>query len=349
MEEKSSVILCTISVLVVIASHHLCQAHTTTMEQSAGLGSPEASLIGGKQEAGRQKARMSCFTCSTMDYESSTDNICRLLLQQNEEDNGELHRLAAMYRQIASPLTLSESDLFPNKRLSYPKLRPSQAGATEDYSPLGLARSGARRTRLVGANSSAPSDQEEAPTSMAPPSRRPVVQNNRSLVANNSIRIRPCLEDENFCSIISVVKLEFVQDNLYSKFWALERNCSKSCNTGCMLIGERVRLRVCSQCCRSANCNIGSGASSTRATRPLFHGMLAAACTLLALATLTPPLTCAQSTSFHRSWRHSTDGRFHGLGGLARAAGVGRAAQNGPTGGGALPPWSWTRLRATVN
>lgn len=31
-----------------------------------------------------------------------------------------------------------------------------------------------------------------------------------------------------------------------------------------MLIGERVRLRVCSQCCRTPNCNVGSGAHEVR-------------------------------------------------------------------------------------
>ena len=87
--------------------------------------------------------------------------------------------------------------------------------------------------------------------------------NFHSDMPTNSIKLRPCSESENFCSIISVVRLEFVQEHYYSKFWALDRNCSRSCNTGCMLIGERVRLRVCSQCCRTPNCNVAGGAAAS--------------------------------------------------------------------------------------
>lgn len=98
----------------------------------------------------------------------------------------------------------------------------------------------------------------------------------RSIYHNNTIRVRPCMDDENFCSIVSIVRLEFVQENLYQKFWALERNCSKSCNTGCMLIGERVRLRVCSQCCRTPNCNLGSSSTSVHSSilTPMFNHIL---------------------------------------------------------------------------
>lgn len=39
----------------------------------------------------------------------------------------------------------------------------------------------------------------------------------------NYIRSRPCVEDENYCSIVSVVRIEFLSDNIVSRFWALER------------------------------------------------------------------------------------------------------------------------------
>jgi len=270
-----------------------------------------------QQQEHHHSPRMSCFSCSTMDYESPTDNICRMLKQQNDISKGQLLRLAEKYKQISSPVTITEEDLFPTK---YQRQRQTNrdkqerptgqqigkqfierqiSSVTEDYSTVALAEAKIENgsTMSVGlgptrryVNSTTVStksaisetlDNEQsgastfdsllATTTTTPttqstatlPARRPVVQNNRSILPNNSIRIRPCMEDENFCSIVSVVRLEFVQDNLYSKFWALERNCSKSCNTGCMLIGERVRLRVCSQCCRSGNCNIGSGTSSS--------------------------------------------------------------------------------------
>lgn len=45
----------------------------------------------------------------------------------------------------------------------------------------------------------------------------------RNWPPTNYIRTRQCDEGENFCSIVSVVRIEFVNDSLLSRFWAMER------------------------------------------------------------------------------------------------------------------------------
>lgn len=44
------------------------------------------------------------------------------------------------------------------------------------------------------------------------------------------------------------------------KMWALERNCTKHCEPGCIVIGERTKLYSCTSCCTDPLCNYGSGA-----------------------------------------------------------------------------------------
>ncbi|ODN01029.1 hypothetical protein Ocin01_05649 [Orchesella cincta] len=46
------------------------------------------------------------------------------------------------------------------------------------------------------------------------------------------------------------------------KTFSIKRNCSKKCEDGCVVMGERTRLYVCSQCCSTPLCNVGSGSSS---------------------------------------------------------------------------------------
>lgn len=46
------------------------------------------------------------------------------------------------------------------------------------------------------------------------------------------------------------------------KLWLLQRNCSKSCEPGCIVIGERTKLYSCTTCCETSYCNSGSGSES---------------------------------------------------------------------------------------
>lgn len=43
------------------------------------------------------------------------------------------------------------------------------------------------------------------------------------------------------------------------KLWLLQRNCTKSCEPGCIVVGERTKLYSCTTCCETSLCNYGSG------------------------------------------------------------------------------------------
>lgn len=63
------------------------------------------------------------------------------------------------------------------------------------------------------------------------------------------------------------------------KMWAIERNCTKHCEPGCIVIGERTKLYACTSCCTTSLCNYGSGAQQ----RLLDIFLIAAAAVMLAL------------------------------------------------------------------
>ncbi|XP_060523805.1 uncharacterized protein LOC132700472 [Cylas formicarius] len=47
--------------------------------------------------------------------------------------------------------------------------------------------------------------------------------------------------------------------------WMLQRNCSETCESGCIIIGERTKLHSCITCCDEHNfCNAGNGALNLR-------------------------------------------------------------------------------------
>lgn len=241
------------------------------------------------------KPPMSCYACSTMDYESSTENICRHLgnhirssASHPQTGAGHLHYPHQTPIMTTTTTTTTEANEFINNERSQLPHTAALMSSTSGYDDSmsysdTTTMTTATSTSLSNfmSNSDHPDDSKYADhpnkaqtpyknsainsntTQMAPqPGDRRRIPQNRTIFPGGFIKTRQCLNDENFCSIVSVVRIEFVQDNIYSKFWALERNCSKSCNTGCMVIGERVRLRVCSQCCRTPDCNVGSGAES---------------------------------------------------------------------------------------
>lgn len=194
-----------------------------------------------------------------MDYDNPADNSCRVMRQQNR-----LPSLPNMHQSHqTSNLDGSVNPSYPTTINSH--LNQNSAQITDSYTSTTTAVSS-----VINKNGYSNQHQASDNVTNQAHSNQTLVNDqylaSQALGLRNSpdgfIRTRPCFEDENFCSIVSVVRIEFANDNLIARFWAMERNCSRSCNTGCMLIGERVRLRVCSQCCRTPNCNIGSGASS---------------------------------------------------------------------------------------
>nr|XP_032512597.1 uncharacterized protein LOC116766677 isoform X2 [Danaus plexippus plexippus] len=78
---------------------------------------------------------------------------------------------------------------------------------------------------------------------------------------NNSALIHQCNNEKRMCM---VKRFSYTTSNENSttalKMWALERNCTKHCEAGCIVIGERTKLYACTSCCTTSLCNYGSGA-----------------------------------------------------------------------------------------
>lgn len=217
-------------------------------------GSLAAQLPTGPSEL--QRTGLTCFACNTMNYLNESSNKCRFLQarQAKEKDSPEVAHHETM------------NTMQPQQAQS-PK-----TGTDQTMSPaLGAAEGVGHLMRRHGFDN--------------------FVIFNRSLSANDHIETRQCASNEHYCTVRSVVRYEFLGDEIQSKFWMLERNCSKTCYNDCMLIGDRNRLRVCNSCCKSNDCNLGSG---TGFVRPLQAGLLVAA-SLLAASLASLPV-CSPKT-----------------------------------------------------
>ncbi|CAH2105398.1 unnamed protein product [Euphydryas editha] len=96
---------------------------------------------------------------------------------------------------------------------------------------------------------------------------------------NNSVLIHKCHNEKRMCM---VKRFSYTTSNENSttalKMWALERNCTKHCEPGCIVIGERTKLYACTSCCSSSLCNYGSGAD-----KQTFHLLISISALILSL------------------------------------------------------------------
>lgn len=74
-----------------------------------------------------------------------------------------------------------------------------------------------------------------------------------------------CSDDSRICqvkriSMTTITKTGEVTGN--PKLWMLQRNCTGTCDPGCIIIGERTKLYSCTTCCEESYCNHGNSASS---------------------------------------------------------------------------------------
>ncbi|XP_014370945.2 uncharacterized protein LOC106720712 [Papilio machaon] len=78
---------------------------------------------------------------------------------------------------------------------------------------------------------------------------------------NNSALIHKCQNDRRMCMVKRFSFTTSTENSTTAlKMWALERNCTKHCEPGCIVIGERTKLYACTSCCTTSLCNYGSGA-----------------------------------------------------------------------------------------
>lgn len=56
------------------------------------------------------------------------------------------------------------------------------------------------------------------------------------------------------------------------KLWLLQRNCTKTCEPGCIVIGERTKLHSCTTCCENSFCNVGNGSRRSTGVDTVLKG-----------------------------------------------------------------------------
>lgn len=73
---------------------------------------------------------------------------------------------------------------------------------------------------------------------------------------------KKCETDQSFC-VVKRFSYTMSDKNSTSdkKLWSLQRDCTDRCESGCIIIGERVKLYACSSCCHSNYCNTSSGSA----------------------------------------------------------------------------------------
>lgn len=87
---------------------------------------------------------------------------------------------------------------------------------------------------------------------------------------NSSLFHANCSDNARICQVkrISMTSINKTGDVIGKPtLWMLQRNCTATCDPGCVIIGERTKLYSCTTCCEESLCNSGSSADSVVAKR----------------------------------------------------------------------------------
>uniref|UniRef100_T1GSV7 Snake toxin/toxin-like domain-containing protein n=1 Tax=Megaselia scalaris TaxID=36166 RepID=T1GSV7_MEGSC len=82
--------------------------------------------------------------------------------------------------------------------------------------------------------------------------------NNKTL--KESVATVKCEPDELVCMVRRFDYTTSTENSTSDhKLWNLIRSCSKKCEPGCIIIGERTKIYSCFSCCDKPLCNTGKG------------------------------------------------------------------------------------------
>ncbi|XP_017791519.1 PREDICTED: uncharacterized protein LOC108573567 [Habropoda laboriosa] len=84
-----------------------------------------------------------------------------------------------------------------------------------------------------------------------------------NITGNYSAFQHKCTGDKRTCMVKRFSYTTSTENSTSSpQTWSVERNCTIKCEPGCIVIGERTKLSVCTTCCETSFCNIGTGAAN---------------------------------------------------------------------------------------
>lgn len=121
---------------------------------------------------------------------------------------------------------------------------------------------------------------------------------------NNRSKSRAQCKDEEYECMVKRFSYTTSTENATSgpKMWSLERRCTNSCMSGCIVIGERTKLYACTSCCNTSYCNSGRGSGSHRMSP---HNPAAAMVALLATVLGSSAMSMSLYTLADYLWQSS--------------------------------------------
>lgn len=178
-----------------------------------------------QQQLIEQQSQRTCYVCTTMDYENPANNYCRFMkrmIQKQHQQHASSSPLSSNYdlnnvQSQYNALRLRNQHLHANQDTS------SQNQISSQHLVNGQNNNSTTNNNLVQYNNQFADANLFMNNST---STQKFSENGYSLIEStqyNGIRTRYCYSDENFCSVVSVVRIEYINNELQSRFWALER------------------------------------------------------------------------------------------------------------------------------
>lgn len=92
------------------------------------------------------------------------------------------------------------------------------------------------------------------------------------LTGNHSSFMKKCDNEKRICMVKRFSHTMSTENSTsVLRMWSLERNCTKHCEAGCIVIGERTKLHACTSCCEQSFCNTGNGGAASNLINNQFY------------------------------------------------------------------------------
>lgn len=165
---------------------------------------------------------LNCYVCSTTEYEDPTKNYCRYM------------NSIPRYPNTFSANMLGYHSSISNQKLYQDRVQQQQQPSNSEHStnnnwPLTnhevMNGNHSANNKSLSTSSSFNGQQESNMTTSANNKAHESIRAHSPIkqTSDSAIKSRLCVDEEKFCSIVSISRLEFANNTVLHRFWALER------------------------------------------------------------------------------------------------------------------------------
>lgn len=167
---------------------------------------------------------MSCYVCSTIEFDNQSDNPCRHMRMPAARAGFPIrHQYLGQAPSSTTTTTTTTTSTVATVNAPISATTTTTTTTTNSVQGFEIGKNYSEIQQPYQGQKGLSIYRNESISLSSDMIKQQQQQSSELHSDDLSIRTRQCFDDENFCSIVSVVRVEFSNDSFKHKFWALER------------------------------------------------------------------------------------------------------------------------------